>query len=364
MSRKGRAGKKADSMVRKTVWIFIFAWIWNLGSGFNLFAGANSNWGASNVQRKIAIQTGGARSSDIAVWQDSWRSNVTSGSVNMTAAGDGTYEYGIPLVRGATYNFIFYTRTNGSPPSGLNANSDYFDTVPNAPGTVMVTSGVPVQPVEPSTAIARLGGVGTGSDARRILTVPRSLPGGSTMWVYCNFASTPNAPTSFQAQAASTNSIQLFWGKPYGVWGSGGDSFAAADVIAAGTYEIKFSSSGASGPYDPLVTVPGSSFTYTHANLTPGQTYYYIIRSSDPYQGGYGSTNIENNFSGWGSYGSDVYAIPASPRKVRFKVEKIDWDQVEKKFDYLVWATPWEEDARNYQYKEPCRITRVYLPSQ
>ncbi len=331
-----------------------------------LYSGAHPDWGAANVQRKVAIQSGGAMtagltSTDLPVWSNASQSNVTNGAVNMTAAGDGTYEYNIRLPRGATYNFLLFTRTNSSPPSGMNADSDYYDTVNASTSNVMITSGAPSAPSEPPTQVARFKQVGPTFDARRLLTVPRSMSAGSTLYVYCNFAGTPTAPVSFQATPISSYSILMSWGKPYGVWGSGGDSFAAADVIVGGVYLIRHSTGSANGPYSDLVTVPGSTFSYTRTGLTAGVTYYYIIRSSDAYQGRYGSKDIENSYSG---FSSTAEAAPMQTRPVRFKVDNIDWEKVEGKFQQLVWMTPVDEDARSYPYKEQGRIVRVYVPRE
>lgn len=332
------------------------------------YADANPIWGQSNVLRRLAVQSGGGMptvsgnntSTDVAVWSD--RANVTNGTVDMTAAGDGTYEYNIRLAQGSTYNFLLFTRTNATPPAGMNANADYYDTVASDTNSIIITSATPSNPTEPGTEIARFKPVGKGFDARRVLTVPRSLAAGSTLWVLCNFASTPTAPINFQAQPSSATAVDLSWGKPYGNWGTGGDSFAAADVIAGGIYRIRHSTGAASGPYEDLVTLPGTTFTYTNAGLTSGQTYYYIIMSSDAYRGSFGSKNIENSYSAFSSTNTAAYGSPQGTRRVRFKVENIDWEKAEGKFQSVVWMTPWDEDGKNYPFKEPGRIVRVYVP--
>lgn len=355
--------------------------ILSLVTGYSLlvttvFAGANPNWGAANVQRKVAIQSGGGQttaggggvvagnsSTEISVWSDVSRSNITNGAVNMTATGDGTYEYNVKLARGATYNFILFVRTGDTPPNGLNPNSDYFDTAHWSTNTYMPTSTSSTTynpPSEPLTSVCRFKQVGPTNDSRRVITVPRSLAASSTLYVFCNYASTPTPPINFQAQPSGATSVDLSWGKPFGVWGSGSDSFAAADVIAGGVYMIRHSTGSSTGPYEDLVTLPGSSFTYTRTGLTSGQTYYYIIRSSDAYQGKLGTADVPNHFSDFSA--STANASPQASRRIRFKVENIDWEKVEGKFQNLVWMTPWDEEARDYPYKEPGRIVRVYLP--
>ena len=51
------------------------------------------------------------------------------------------------------------------------------------------------------------------------------------------------------------------------------------DVSNESNYEIQYSSTGGSGPWNPLTMPAANATSYTHTGLTPGATYHYRIRS-------------------------------------------------------------------------------------
>ena len=51
------------------------------------------------------------------------------------------------------------------------------------------------------------------------------------------------------------------------------------DVSNESNYEIQYSTTGGSGPWNPLTMPVADATSYTHTGLTPGTTYHYRIRS-------------------------------------------------------------------------------------
>jgi len=311
-----------------------------------------STWG--QVQKSIAIQPG----TNVGAWSESGRSAATnSGNVDaMTAVGDGTYRYKAWLTPGSTYNFIFFARTSDSPPSGLTANTSYYDIIPDSgkgKGMITSTSSTTIAGANTSSFISISG------DARRVVWIPSSLSETATYYVFSNFGSSPTL-TDVSA-TPSDQSVYLTW-VPYGEWGSSDESMKAADVIAGGGYHIYRSSNTPIGSwtFEKILSTSGSHMSYTDTGLTNGTSYYYVVVSSDAYNG----TGFIDNMYSPASVSSSTYqawARPAKPIPVYFKVEKLDWDYIEK-HGFIVYLTPVGFDGRTYPNKIPAKITRVYLP--
>lgn len=312
-----------------------------------------TKWG--QLGKSIAIQPG----TNVSAWSEAGRSDATnSGNVDaMTAVGDGTYKYKAWLTPGATYNFIFFAYTNDSPPSGLTANTTYYDTVPNSgqgQGMVTSTSSTTITGANTASFISISG------DARRLVWIPSTLSATATYYVFSNFSS---SPTLTQVSASpGDQAVSLSWA-PYGAWGANGEQMKAADVIAGGEYFIYRSSNTPSGSwvFEKILSTSGVS-SYTDTGLTNGTSYYYVVVSSDAYNG----TGFISNMYSPTSISSSTYqawARPAKPIPVYFKVEKLDWDYI-KKHGFIAYLTPVGFDGRTYRNKIPVKITRVYLPPQ
>jgi len=311
-----------------------------------------STWG--QLGKSIMIHPG----LTTGAWDEGGRSDATNSGLAdpMTPVGDGTYQYKAWLTPGVTYNFIFFAWTSSSPPTGLSANTTYYDIIPNSgSGKGMVTS----------TSSSTISGTNTSwfvnisGDARRAVWIPASLGSNATYWVFSNFGS---SPTLTQVNAVPGNqSVSLSW-TPYGEWGTGDETMKAADVIAGGMYHIYRSSNQPSGSwnFELILSTSGEHMSYTDTNVTNGTTYYYVVISSDAYDG----TGLISNLYSPQTASSTTYQASAQPRQpipVYFKVEKLDWDYVEK-HGFIVYLTPKGFDARTYPNKIPARITRVYLP--
>jgi len=114
---------------------------------------------------------------------------------------------------------------------------------------------------------------------------------------------------------------------------------------------------------------------FIDTDVTNGNTYYYVAISYDAYQGtnvspfdkevevpdfntSLNQLYIDANMSS--GYSPEKMTVPNAKVKIIFKVQNIDWPTVVEK-NKLVWLTPWDKDARFYQYKIPARIERVIL---
>jgi len=321
-------------------------------------SGASSAWGGNGVIKKISIQQG----TSVSVWTD--RGNIVQ-MAEMQPVGDGTYyikistDYG--MVPGATYNFLFFVVTPSTwAPSGLTPGTTYAEPVPNYgsdAGFVVCTDSTNVS----GTLLPNAGYYSSlNGDARRILEIPYDV---NQLWVYCNFASTPQITAS--ALPAGKTSIELSW-TPVGSWGSG---FPAVDVIVGGKYYI-YRSSGLNLTYQLILSTAGSVTSYTDTGLTTGVTYYYVFVATDAYKGAVNPatktpdanlvtrTNVD---SATPNDYYDAWARPSAPIPVYFKIEKPNWEYIEK-HGYIVYLTPVGVDGRFYPFKVPGRIVRVYLP--
>lgn len=315
---------------------------------------AADTWGT--VAKKIVIMPG----TSVSAWKDSWRSVVTNGPAAMTAVGDGTYEYTVGLVRGEVYNYLFFVDAGASPPPGLQAFNEYFDPVPTSGPIPASTNGSTVT----DTTSVRYGQAGN-FDARRILTVPRSIAPGDTLWVFNNLGETPGAPTNFLAFPEGETAVRLQWGAPYGFWGTGGEAFKAADVIAGGFYRI-YRSTTPSGLFALVGTVAGGVFTYLDSGLTSGETYYYIIRSVDAYLGG-GADSFPRRMSDSSTVDTSATAsafrsfwmVEARPEAGRLVVVQGAREEAIARAGGLVWLSP--PGAPPWVAKVPGRMSWVRL---
>lgn len=313
---------------------------------------ADSSWAA--VSRYIAVHPGTTEP----VWENTDRSLVTNGLLQMSAVGDGTYRSIIKLTAGGTYNFMFFAKTGAVPPTGLQANSTYFDAVPSGGNIQSGTQPLKVTRYDTTTpAPARYGPVGTNFDARRVLTVPSSLSPGETFYIYANFADRPISIKNFDAQPVDTTSVRLTWEAPYGAWGQSAESFKAADVIAGGIYKIYRNTSGSTTSYTLLGQVSGSATSYLDTSLTANTTYYYILTASDAYTG---LTTDSPFLKGTSDTPTQDSATPKAPVRVRFKVHHLDWDYVTN-HDFLVYLTPATEEDVFFAHRIKGVIRRVDL---
>ncbi len=298
---------------------------------FRVNRGAGSLW--KSVRKTIAVQEGVS----VAVWDADDRSNMTptGRAVNMLAPPDDDateQEFSVSLVPGTTYNFILFAYSTFTI-SGLITNATYFDTVPNSGSGGMVTSTSTISITGHGRAWC--GPVGSGQDARRLLWVPTNLPSGATLYVYCNFASSPSA-SSVSAIPVSSFSVQLDW-TPFGAWGTGGEALKAADVIAGGHYYVWRSSVSSSGPWVLWVSTNIRSWLDDDRNapgdnlgMVTGVEYYYVVVSSDAYTGDF----IPNMYRmGAPEFSSaDASAIPRHEVPTYFRV-----DEKRKTIFELVW---------------------------
>lgn len=286
----------------------------------------------ANVERYIAIHPGMSKS----VWETADRSLITNGRQKMTARGDGTYEYSVDLTPGASYNYIFWAKTGATPPPGLQADNYYIDCIPTGGNIACGTAPMKIinwriSDTQSAEAYAHYGSVewydngNRNFDARRILYVPSTLNEGDSMFIYNNFGDKPSPVTNFTASAIDTTTIQLNWQSPYGYWGSGNESFKAADVIAGGSYKILSNTTGSTNVYTVIATVPGNVYSYTHKNLTQNTPYYYAIVALDAYSGG-----LWDSFPQLSDTTAQDSATPGQSVKVRLRVDGFDWDYVKK----------------------------------
>lgn len=296
---------------------------------------ADSTW--ASVQRYLAVHPGTTEP----VWQDTAKSLVTNGLMQMTPVGDGTYRAVLQLTPGASYNFMYFAITGSNPPTGLQPNYTYFDAVPSGGNIQSGTQPLKVTQYDTTTqAPARYGAIGTNFDARRVLSVPSNLSPGDTFYIYGNFADRPISIKNFDAQPVDTTTVRLTWDAPYGSWGQGGENFKAVDVIAGGNFKIYRNTTGSTTTYTLLGQVSGTTTSYVDSGLTKDSTYYYILTATDAYQG---LTTDSPFMRGTSDSGLQDSATPKGPVRVRFKVHHLDWDYVSKN-NYVVYLTPATEE--------------------
>jgi hypothetical protein len=325
-------------------------------------AGAAPLWGI--FKKKIAVQKGVS----VSAWED--RGDVSyeqygTYAAEMTPVGDGTYEIKFELYPNTDYNFTFFAIST-TPLQGITTGVVYYDAVPSyGSDKAMITSTSPVSPVVNNTLGAVY--VSINGAARRKITIP-DLSEGTTLYVYSNWASTPQAPSNFRARPGDSR-VYLSWDAPYAWWGSGSEQYKAIDVIAGGSYVIYRSSVGAAGPYEVVATTPGYCFSWVDTSVQNGIRYYYAISSSDAYKGALDGDL--GDISLVSSPSSPSAVAPGSPVPLRFRVEGIDMKVVKDK-KYLVYLTPdmegFTDETRRILFinsckKIPARITEVKLPS-
>lgn len=304
--------------------------------------GANLEWGL--ITKKISIERGKS--------QSAWIDRGWIVAETLEPLGDGTFGKVFYLYPGCEYNFIFFTVTSSDPPKGLKPNTTYYDAVPNY-GTDMafIISTSP-------TGVNNLGGVryiNINGDARRYVEIPLIVD--TTLYIFSNWASTPNAPTNFKARPGNKK-VFLSWNYPYGHWGKFEEG-KAIDVIVGGVYHI-FRATHPKGPYEHLKTLPGDNTSYIDTSVVNGRTYYYTIISSDCYKGRLNLTTI-SPYTVPPPEPNLTWATPNVPIPIRFYIKNIDWEKVKQK-EYLVWLTREDElDIYSSDRKIPARIAKVYL---
>lgn len=337
--------------IKRFYWYFILIFLLFLcpkyGYSINY---ASDTW--AMLKKYIAVHPG----TDESVWEN-W-AFVTDGLMEMTPKGDGTYEAIIGLEKGQTYNFIFFAKTDASPPPGLQANYTYYDCVPTggniqngtAPYQVIYYDSTQQSPVH-------YDHIGLNWDARRVITVPDYLNPGDSFYVYGNFSDKPGAVTDLKATPMDTTTVRLTWSYPYGYWGSWGENVKAVDVIAGGTYVIYRSTYGDSSNFIQIAELPGNVFGYTDTGLDSYVTYYYVIVCKDAYTGQYDTEPFKQLSSDTTDPDS---ATPRPPIQIRFRVDGLDWDYVSH-HRYIVYLTDVHDKNRFFAKRIRGTIARVYL---
>lgn len=306
-------------------------------------ASASDTWG--QVGRDLVVQPG----TSVSCWSDPARSQITNGPMAMVPVGDGTYETVVGLIRGQTYNYFFFVNAGASPAGRLTAFNTYYDIVPTSGRINASTNGVAVN----ETTAARYGQAGN-FDARRILTVPASLNPGDTLWVFNNLGETPGVVTSLLAYAEGDTQIRLQWDGPYGFWGTGGEAFKAADVLAGGRIEIlRADTSG--GLYTQVAAIDGKEVTWLDSGLASANTYYYVVRCRDAYQGGLADSFPQR----LGDTTAPVHSSPQGPVNTYFIVQGADEEVLASK-GWLAYLTPWGEPPTSPKWAG--RMVRIFLP--
>lgn len=363
--------QKLESSQASEISVYLAPVIWvNFGVPYTVGLASSSWVDSSKIKVQLAIQS----STETAVWSTSDRANITNGKLDLTAdSTNKTYRATVPLPKSQYYNFLFFAETTATPPDGLKASTEYYDTVWNAgywnsydivPSTakfIVSTSSTS----NSNDQYGWFGNAGKDSDARRVLYVPSTLSDGATIYAFANFGSTPTAPTYIQA-IPGDKKVMLVWSAPYGsawVWpppqntgnvpASAGENMKAADVVAGGVYQIYVCTDTAiTGDFSKYVateTVSGSSFTYTSPPLTNGVTYYYILRSSDSFKGIAG--NIDGNC--YSVFSATVSACPTAEQViVKIRVNKGAeplWKSVRKTIAFQQGQTvsAWDTDGHS-----------------
>ncbi|MEK8022731.1 MAG: hypothetical protein AAB229_02880 [Candidatus Hydrogenedentota bacterium] len=307
------------------------------------------SWGVA--PKYIAIQPG----TTVSVWSTADRAQITGGAVAMSPVGDGTYEYIVGLTAGQSYNYLFYTRPGATAIQGLQAGNEYYDIVPTI-GTIRCGRNAPLY----NDTSAYYSSVNY--DARRVLAVPSTMNPGETLWVFNNWGETPGVISGFTGNGEGDTSIRLNWTGTYGFWGTGGEAFKSADVLAGGMIEIYRSASPLTG-YALRDTVTGGSTTYLDTNLAPG-SYYYMVRALDAYKGlGYASDSYRTLRGGSDSPVVNTYIQCTTALSIRsfFIVQGGDWDYI-KDHNYRAWFS--ESTGDPWCEKFPATIAVVTLPDR
>ncbi len=310
---------------------------------------AADTWG--NVPKYIAIHPG----TTVSVWNTADRSQITGGAVAMTPIGDGTYEYVVGLTRGQTYNYLFWANPGGTAVGGLQAWNDYYDIVPTS-GTIRCGINAPIY----NDTSAYYSSVSY--DARRVVTIPTTLNPGDTLWVFNNWGETPGAVAGFTGNGEGDTSIRLNWSGVYGFWGTGGEAFKAADVLAGGVVQIYRSTSPLTG-YTFRDSAAGGATTYLDTNLAPG-TYYYMVRAVDAYRR-LGTAN-DSFYSLRGGNDSPVVngyiqCTTALPIRSFFIVQGGDWDYIQSQGG-RAWFS--QEGSPPWGEKFAATIVSVTIPDR
>lgn len=335
---------------------------------------ADGTYGAA--VKYISLQQGTTSSA----WMN--RGNIAA-FAQMTSVGDGTYYCKYNLYPGAVYNYMFFaTFGSSTPPTGITGGTTYYD-CPRDSGDdaaffVAVDSN---NPTGTRRAGAAYFGAGNDSgDSRRILVVPQdtgySLSSTSGVWVYNNWSSTGVA--NVDAIPVSNTSLNVTLGA-YTTWGTG-ESYKSIDIYGGGKWFL-YRATDLTGTYGLIASSTsanlGANMTYLDEGLTTGTTYYYIAVTSDAYKGAMNALAADGCLvrqltgGATGPYAPsydqpseisyDDYARPAAAIPVYFKVEAPNWDYIAE-HDYIVYLTPVGKDGREWPYKMPGRICRVYLP--
>ena len=200
---------------------------------------ANGPWG--NVEQVfvgLSVQSG----QSVSAWTD--RGDETANTVAwMTAVGDGTYQYQLNLVPNGSYNYLFFAKSVSTAATtltpGFSSGTASPEPVPNTgrdAGTFISTSANGANPLNQSVATNGSLTYGTANgDGRRLLTMPDDLWGGTTIYLFNNFASTPTGVGSYNVIGSSAGQaggiVKINFDSCLGYWGSG---FKSPDCLGGG----------------------------------------------------------------------------------------------------------------------------------
>lgn len=317
---------------------------------------ASDTWG--DAVKTLVVMPG----TSISCWKDAWRALASGGETTCTPVGDGSFEMILGLTAGQTYNYLFFAQGGNPAVGGLMQSNEYYDIIPTNGPIPVSTNGRTIY--TDSTSVyyqaARYGQAGN-FDARRLLTVPNVMTPGETLWVFNNFGETPGVVGGVTAYAQGDTSIRIEWTSPYGYWGSGGEAFKAADILAGGRYRIYRSSTPAvadTWAFSFVESVDGDVFTYLDSGLVSGETYRYVIQCLDAYKGA--SNPWGDSFpQRWSDTSAADTSTTAAAFNSIFLIRAPDEEVIRRKSD-LVFLS--RADDPPWGPKWPARLAQAYLP--
>lgn len=298
---------------------------------------SSSEW--QKVQKVIVINSG----VEVSAWDDKdHRADVCLQQYNvrvvsMVLVSDGTYEARFDLYPGMEYNFTFFAINSKDPLPGIVTGQRYYDAVPSfGTDNAFIVSTVPIQGGN-FTNLNCAKFISINGDARRYIKIPEWLEPGTTLYVYCNWSSSPTVVRNLRARPRNS-AVELSWEEPSGWWGIGGESNRVIDVLVGGEYVIMRSTS-VDGPYSVVATTPGYCFSWTDTNVQNGVRYYYVIVVRDAY-------NTLLKLESDRSY--EVAAMPNVPVNIRFRVENIEFKKEKKEIEGIVYLTSESEGNNDF----------------
>ncbi len=285
------------------------------------------------------------------VWSNPENSKITEGAVKLNPVGDGTFEIVLKLQAGGDYNYILFARTGDSPPTGLQANYEYYDAVP---GGGRIQAGTqPLVDADTTFTPAYYSSVGSNYDNRRVLSIPKTLSAGDSLYIYNNFAGRQTPPRNFAVGQYGDSATMLVWDYPVGNWGASGEWAKAPDVIAGGTYTILRGPDTAN--LTPIDSISGNKKVYVDTGLNSDSTYYYSMIAKDLY----GGTDTQP-FTQLSSDTTAPDSVNLSNPKIPciFLVHGLDWEYVQE-HNHKVYLTPDSAQNKYFARRIPGVIARI-----